>query len=145
MLTRFLFLSLFALIFCVCSFSQSRHRFSTEETAEILLDRSKKENVRGFVTLGCGLVFSGVGLHLIKKEQYVFTPNSTGWSVSRSDNYIWGKTLLVLGTASAITSPFLFIHAGKLKRKAKLMLSDESTSLLNKKLSIPSVGIQVPF
>lgn len=145
---RRLFFVLFSLFFAVIfSFAQSRlgHQFSREETVEILLDKSKKENIKGFVALGGGMALSGVGIHFLRKDPYEIGNNGSTLTVSESDNHVLGACLLGLGVTSILTSPFLFIHAGRLKHKAKLLLSDESTSFLNKKISVPSAGIQIDF
>ena len=129
MVKMFLFVSFFILGLNTFLLAQdlNPYRFSREETGEILLDRSKKEKTEGFFSLGGGMVLSTIGIHLLKKDPNTITSNSTGLTISESDNHIWGGVFLGLGVITTLSSPFLFIHAGHLKHKAKLMLSDEST------------------
>lgn len=133
------------LVLNALTFAQDRNpnRFSREETGEILLDKSKKEKTKGFIALGGRLGLSAIGIHLLKKDPNTITSNGTGLVVSESDNHLWGGVFLGIGVATTLSSPFFFIRSGRFKRKAKLLLSDESTSFLNQKLSIPSVGIQI--
>jgi hypothetical protein len=129
------------------SFGQNRqgHRFSREETAEILLDRSKKDRTEGVIALGGGIALSAIGIHLMQKDPYTTTLTASSLTVRRSDNYIWGASLLALGVTSALSSPFFFLRAGRLKHKARLMMSDESTSFLNTKIFVPSFALKISF
>lgn len=147
MFKRLFFVLISLFFFVIFSSAQSRqgYRFSKEETIEILLDKSKKENIKGFVALGGGLALSGIGIHFLRKDPYELASNGSTLTVSESDNHVLGACLLGVGVTSVLTSPFLFVHAGRLKHKAKLLLSDESTSFLNKKISVPSIGIQINF
>jgi hypothetical protein len=147
-MTKKSFLLMFSVaVLPIFSFAQNRlaHSFSREETTEILLDKSKKEKTKGFISLGGGLALSAVGIALLKKDPNTLTANGSGWTVTESDNHVLGGVILGLGTVTTLTSPFLFARAGRLKHKAKLVLSDESTSFLSKKLSVPSIGVQIGF
>lgn len=147
MFRRFLFLFISLIFSVVFSFAQSRqgYRFSREESVEILLDQSKKENIKGFVALGGGLALSGISIHFLRKDPFQLSSNGSGMTVSESDNHILGASLLAGGVTLIAGSPFLFIRAGRLKKKAKLLMSNEAASLLDQTISVPSIAFRISF
>ena len=96
-----------------------------DKDADFYFQRSKKQRTVGWVTLGAGIVLSGVGL--------LIASNSTGSTVDMYGNYrednntTVGAVITIAGAVSGIVSiPFMIMASGN-KHKARLMLKNQPT------------------
>jgi hypothetical protein len=132
------------------SWAQNRRNFdsylSKEDMSELLLKRSKAYKRNGWITLGAGPVIVAIGRYYVQKDPYTMNGNSTGgWTISESESHKVGRALVALGVGVGLCSPYFFIRAGQLKKKARLVLSDESTGFVNHQKTFPGIGIQIGF
>lgn len=144
------FLLLCVLLLGFSSLAQNRRSFesylSKEEMGELLLKRSKAGKRSGWITLGAGPLIVAVGAHYIRKDPYTMSGNSAGgWTISESESHQVGSALVALGVGVTLCSPYFFIRAGQLKKKARLILSDESTGFVNHSKTFTGLGIQINF
>lgn len=118
---------------------------SKEEMRHILLDKSKKQKTAAFVALASGPILTGVGIYLIKHspDRVVVGPNYL--YVEENKNGKIGAVIAATGILTTLSSIPLFISSGKAKREARLVFSDQSTTILNRRMSVPSLGWQISF
>jgi hypothetical protein len=93
--------------------------------ANSLLQKAKNQKTAAWILFGGGAVLSTVGFIIVTNEvvkdfSNIFTPN---YSTSNSTG---GEIMVYAGTGAMLGSIPLFIGAGKNKRKANLMLKDET-------------------
>jgi hypothetical protein len=122
-------------------------RWSTkEEGYDFLMDRSRKLKTDAIVALATGPLLTGIGVHLLSKESSTVLVGSGNWIGVRendSPNRVYGTILAGVGGLTSLTIVPLFIKSAKAKRKANLLVSDQSTSFLNSKIFVPSLGLQI--
>jgi hypothetical protein len=119
------------------------HRFSKEEMNEMLLYHAKKQKSKAIGALIVGPIVTGFGIYLSNKDPYTISQSGSSITIRENKTVVIGKVIGTTGILTTLTSIPLFILAGKAKREAKLVLSDQSTSLLRSRIDIPSVGILI--
>lgn len=117
-----------------------------DKDADFYLRRSKNQRTVGWVTLGAGVILSGIGL--------IVATNSEGGTYDQYGNYsednntAIAAVLLITGGLSGIVSiPFMIIASGN-KHKARLMLKNQQTGFgvppgVNK--SITGISMVIPL
>ena len=119
------------------------HRFTKEEMREFLLDKSKQQKTKAYVALIGGPVLTASGLLLFNREPSVVVAGN-GWiQVRDSPSGTAGSIIAAAGVITTLTSIPLFISSARSKREAQLLLKEESTSFLNKQISIPGLTLRV--
>jgi hypothetical protein len=96
-----------------------------DKDADFYFRRSKSQRTVGWVTLGAGVVLSGIGL-LVATNNQGATYDQYG-NYSEDDNTTIAAVLLITGGLSGIVSiPFMIMASGN-KHKARLMLKNQQT------------------
>jgi len=123
--------------------TQPGPHLSKEETSYILLDKSRKQKTKAIAALVAGPILTGAGIYLIKHspDRVVAGPNYL--YVEENKNARIGAVIAATGVLTTLSSVPLFISAGRAKREAKLVLSDQTATILNRRISVPSLGWQV--
>ncbi|HEX2684744.1 MAG TPA: hypothetical protein VHL77_12455 [Ferruginibacter sp.] len=114
--------------------------------ADYYLRKSKNQRTVGWVTLGSGILLSGIGVLILS--------NDDGGSFDAYGNYQYdnntnvGGVILALGAASGIVSIPFMIMASVNKHKARVMLKNEQTGFIvppgvSKNIPGLSVAIQL--
>jgi len=119
------------------------HRFSKEEMNEMLLYHAKKQKSKAIGALIVGPIVTGFGIYLSNKDPYTISQSGSSITIRENKTVVIGKVIGTTGILTTLTSIPLFILAGKAKREAKLVLSDQSTSLLRSRIAVPSLGILI--
>ena len=121
-------------------------RFSKEEMHEFLLAKSISQRSRAIGAVVLGPLLTGVGVYLANKEPFTISGGGGGSiSVRESNTAIIGKMICTTGIITTLSSISFFISAGKAKKEAMLILSDESISYLNQRIAVPSLGLHITF
>lgn len=110
-----------------------------------LLQKAKNQKTAAWILLAGGAVVSSVGFIVVTNEvvqdlSNIFTPNYS------SSNSTGGEIMVYAGTGAMLGSIPLFIGASKNKRKANLMLKDETVFFdpqLNIKNHLVSLGVKI--
>ena len=113
-----------------------------------MLDKSRKLKTEAIIASITGPIFTGIGLHLLRKEDDISISGNGGWisvSTSPSSSRVFGAILTSAGAVATISILPLFISSAKMKKKADLILVNESTSLLQSRINIQGVGIRLNF
>ncbi|HJW18037.1 MAG TPA: hypothetical protein VJ499_12985 [Flavisolibacter sp.] len=119
------------------------HRFSKEEMNEMLLYHAKKQKSKAIGALIIGPIVTAFGIYVSNKDPYTISQSGNSMTIRENKTVVIGKVIGTTGILTTLTSIPLFILAGKAKREAKLVLSDQSTSMLRSRITIPSFGIQI--
>jgi hypothetical protein len=119
------------------------HRFSKEEMSEMLLDHAKKQKSKAIGALIVGPILTGLGVYLGNKDAYSISQSGGYITFRERQTVVIGKVIGTTGILTTLTSIPLFIFAGKAKREAKLILTEQSSSFLSSRIAVPSLGIQV--
>jgi hypothetical protein len=119
------------------------HRFSKEEMNEMLLYHAKKQKSKAIGALIIGPIVTAFGIYVSNKDPYTISQSGSSMTIRENKTVVIGKVIGTTGILTTLTSIPLFILAGKAKREAKLVLSDQSTSFLRSRITVPSFGIQI--
>ncbi len=112
-------------------------KYGPDRDADFYLHRSKSQRTVGWVTLGGGLLLSGIGLLLINGD--VTTSNS---------NESTAAVLFITGAASGIASIPFMIMASANRHKAKLLMAKQKTGFgapPNAGKYITGITMTIPF
>jgi hypothetical protein len=147
------FLPLCFFLISTKTFSQNQsapkvYSISTQPSGEFMLYQARQLRTKGIVAASLGSVLSGAGILVLSKYGSVDAAtigNSMAATANHEPHQVYAGILIWAGVASTITSIPLFIASRKAKRKAMLFFSDESTTLLHKKISVPSISAQFNF
>jgi hypothetical protein len=163
--------TLFICIVCLCAFIQSKaqkldktaitEKVTHKVDAELLFQKAKKQKTAAWLILGSGAVMAITGFAIISSDASynasqdlgaAFTVIFTfGFATPAPIEYrhsASGPILAIAGTGAMLGSIPLFITSGKNKRKANIMILDESVSFnsrLNLKDHMPSLGVRITF
>ena len=97
------------------------------------------------MALVAGPVLTGVGAYLMKDSYEIVGSGGGYMAIRESGTTTAGKIICAAGIATTLTSIPFFIAAGKAKREARLMMRDESTTYLGKRISVPGISLQIRF
>lgn len=110
----------------------SLRKTGDRDLASSYLQKAKTQKTIGWILLGTGVTFAIIGASQAKSD--IFTESSDG------------IVPLGIATLSSIASVPFFISAGKKKRKAEILLSNQNIPLTGSSgLKLMSVGIAVPI
>lgn len=100
--------------------------------------KSRNQSTVGWVTLGAGLLCSGIGIIIASNDNSIYSS-----SESNTDG-----ALIIIGAASGIASiPFMVLSTVN-KHKAKVLLSAQKTGLgvpKNVSINITGITLQIPI
>ena len=147
MLTK-TFSLLFVLLLTLSGFAQNfkdrpGYRFSNEDLHDILVEKSRSQKTKAIVALATGPVLLGAGLYIAQKNGPTLSSSGGSISVRESNVGALGASIGVLGLATTISSIPLFISSSKAKKEAALLLKNESTGFINRKVSLTSLSLQI--
>jgi hypothetical protein len=115
-----------------------------DRDADFYLHRSRKQRTVGWITLGAGIVLSGVGL-LITDNNSLGTWDYNG-NYHEDNGYTAGIAMTIIGAASGIVSIPFMIMASANKHKATLMLKNQSAGFVVPPVmsrNIPGISLSV--
>ncbi len=127
----------------------STNRYSSGKTGpdkdyNYYMQKSKSQRTVGWVTLGTGVVLSGIGLLIADNSET--TTNSYG--VIGDDNSVTGGVLVLAGAASGIVSIPFMIMASVNRHKARLMIKNQKTGFgvpSNVNKNITGITMTIPI
>ena len=120
------------------------YRFSKEDMHDLLLDKSKSLKTKAVIALTAGPVLTGIGAYIASKNGPTINFTGGGYvTVRNSNGSVIGGSIGALGIITTLSSIPLFISSAKAKREAALILKNEPTGLLNKKISVPGLSLRV--
>lgn len=144
--------SAFITFLLICSFSpfaqdyktNQGFRFSKEDMHNIFLDKAKSQKTKAIVTLSSGPVLTALGIFIASNHgPELGTAGGGSYSVQNSEVGTIGGIIGVAGIAATLSSIHFFISSAKFKKKANLVLTDQSTSFLGKAIIVPGIGIKI--
>lgn len=120
------------------------YRFTKEELHEIYLDKSKDQKKKAFIALSAGPVLTGIGIYIVNKSGPKLIPAGGGFYAVRSSNgELIGGLIGATGILTTASSIPLFISSTKYKKKAALLLTDQTTSYTTLKIFVPSFTVAI--
>jgi len=119
------------------------HTFSKEDQIDFLLFEIKKQKTKAIGALVLGSALTGTGVYLMNKDPYELSGAGGYYSLRESKNLVIGKIICAAGIGTALASIPLFISAGKARKELKLLMKDETTSFLYRRIAVPSFCLQV--
>ena len=140
-------LTILLLIFCMTIFKVNAQIYKTDSTinerhtADLLLKKSKKQKTTAWILLGAGAGVSIAG-YIIGENSYGSNPSDL-FGITSPRAQTGSAMILTGGTAMVASVPF-FIASGRKRKKANLILKNESQSFfrpLNYNITILSVGV----
>ena len=149
MLVKTLFLFLLLSSYSLSGFTQNfktqpGYRFSKEDMHEILLEKSKSQKTKAIIAVISGPVLTGFGAYIASKSRPSLSFTGGGYvTIRKSTGEIAGACIGAFGVITTLTSIPLFISSARAKREAALVLREETTSFLNKKISVPGISLRI--
>jgi hypothetical protein len=118
-------------------------RFSSEDVYDILVFKSKQQKTKGFIALIGGPAITAAGIMVSRNLE---RSRFTGFPVS-STTAKWdiGNYVAVLGVITTLSSVPLFLSSAKYKRAANLLLTNQGTTFLDKKIPVPGISLRISF
>ena len=137
----------FLLVYTSTAFSQKYEEvnWTKQDEYQFQLQNSRSVRTAAIISATGGSALTILGISLMGKEGPAGTMVGSTLVFGPSDEpkRVYGTIITYLGVGTAIAAIPLFVKAAKIRKQANLFLSDQSTTFLNRKVVVPSIGVEI--